>query len=137
MIIIPQISLMITILLIYIAVCSIPFVGKSGYILMAGYVDILGMAVCKSAKARGIRIILDGVFSHTGHISRYFNADGSFEDLGAAQSKDSPYFNWYRFEDWPKKYQCWWGDESLPNVEEENPDYREYILGKNGVVRQW
>ncbi len=93
--------------------------------------------LCKSAKARGIRIILDGVFSHTGHISRYFNADGSFNDLGAAQSKDSPYFSWYRFEDWPKKYQCWWGDESLPNVEEENPDYREYILGKDGIVRQW
>ena len=32
--------------------------------------------LCREAHARGIRVILDGVFNHTGSNSRYFNADG-------------------------------------------------------------
>ena len=94
-------------------------------------------ALCQAARAQGIRIILDGVFSHTGNISRYFNADGRFADTGAAQSQESPYYAWYSFHDWPGKYECWWGDESLPNVREEEPSYRQYILGENGIVRRW
>ena len=93
--------------------------------------------LCAEAKKREIRIILDGVFSHTGNYSRYFNADGRFPDLGAVQSKDSPYYSWYRFEEWPRKYECWWGDASLPNVEETDPGYRVYMLGENGIVRRW
>ena len=93
--------------------------------------------LCEEAGKREIRIILDGVFSHTGNLSRYFNADGRFPDLGAAQSMDSPYASWYQFEQWPCKYKCWWGDESLPDVEETDPGYREYMLGENGIVRRW
>ena len=47
-------------------------------------------ALCREAHARGMRVLLDGVFNHTGSASRYFNADGFYPDLGAAQSKDSP-----------------------------------------------
>ncbi len=94
-------------------------------------------ALCRAANARGMRVILDGVFSHTGNISRYFNADGRFPDRGAAQGEDSPYFEWYSFTHFPDRYECWWGDRSLPNVREETPSYRQYILGENGIVRRW
>ena len=53
--------------------------------------------LCREAKQRGIRVILDGVFNHTGSQSRYFNADGFYPGVGAAQSTNSPYFNWFSF----------------------------------------
>lgn len=93
--------------------------------------------LCERAKEMGIKIIIDGVFSHTGADSIYFNKYGHYDSLGAAQSKDSPYFNWYSFWDYPEKYECWWGFENLPNVNENHPDYTEYITGKNGVIDFW
>ncbi|HPE15316.1 MAG TPA: glycoside hydrolase family 13 protein [Oscillospiraceae bacterium] len=94
--------------------------------------------LCEAAHARGMRVLLDGVFNHTGAISRYFNADGRYGDLGAAQSKDSPYFDWYRFSDWPRVYDAWWGIRSLPAVREESESYRRYIFGgKDAIVRRW
>nr|WP_162990681.1 glycoside hydrolase family 13 protein [Maliibacterium massiliense] len=93
--------------------------------------------LCEKARAHGISILLDGVFSHTGAISRYFNADGRFDEVGAAQSPDSPYAQWYTFIDWPERYECWWGDTSLPNTREDSMSYMDYMLGKNGIVRKW
>ena len=90
------------------------------------------------AKDRGIHIILDGVFSHTGAYSIYFNKDGSYPGIGAYQSKDSPYYSWYKFEDYPDKYESWWGIETMPNVDEMEPSYREFIYaGENSVIRYW
>ncbi|MBQ3084441.1 MAG: glycoside hydrolase family 13 protein [Clostridia bacterium] len=94
-------------------------------------------ALCAAAKEQGIRIVLDGVFSHTGANSRYFNKDGLYPDVGAYQSKESPYYHWYRFTDFPKKYESWWGFETLPCVEELAPDFMEYINGEQGIARQW
>ncbi len=95
-------------------------------------------ALLSAAKERGIRVILDGVFNHTGDDSRYFNKYGRYkEELGAHQSPDSPYFSWYRFRDFPDSYESWWGIDTLPAVNEANPAYREFILGENGVVRSW
>ena len=51
--------------------------------------------LCREAGCRGIRVMLDGVFNHTGSNSRYFNAQGFYPELGAAQSRESQYFNWY------------------------------------------
>ncbi len=94
--------------------------------------------LCAEAKRLGIRIILDGVFNHTGSDSKYFNKNGTYDGLGAFESKDSPYYNWYRFFEFPEKYESWWGMETLPQVEENNEDYREYILsGKNAIVKRW
>lgn len=91
-----------------------------------------------AGKKLGIRIMLDGVFSHTGADSVYFNRYNSYPSLGAYQSKDSPYFPWFVFFDYPKNYRSWWGFESLPEVEETNPDWQEFIItGKNSVVRNW
>jgi cyclomaltodextrinase len=94
--------------------------------------------LCRQAEKRGIRIILDGVFSHTGSDSRYFNRDGHYPDIGAWQSKDSPYAPWYRFENEERtQYDCWWGFTTLPNVNEEDPTFEQFICGKNGVLDYW
>jgi 4-alpha-glucanotransferase len=95
-------------------------------------------ALCGAARSRGIRVILDGVFNHTGSQSRYFNADGFYPDPGAAQSKDSPYYPWYTFSHWPDRYDAWWGIRTLPAVNESAPDYRAFIAGaEDSVVRRW
>lgn len=86
------------------------------------------------AGKRNMGIILDGVFSHTGSDSRYFNSRGTFDEVGAAQSEDSPYYNWYSFEHFPDRYRCWWGFETLPEVNENEPSYMDYIMK---VVRKW
>lgn len=93
--------------------------------------------LCTACETRGIRVILDGVFNHTGADSRYFNRYGHYPELGAWQSKESPYFGWYRFTGWPNEYACWWNFPNLPNVEEENPDYVRFITGENGVLARW
>ena len=94
-------------------------------------------ALLKAAKEKGIRIILDGVFNHTGDDSRYFNKYGKFDTVGAYQSKDSPYYTWYDFENYPDRYRCWWGIDILPSVNTRHPDYREFICGKEGVIRHY
>ena len=94
--------------------------------------------LCREAHDRGIRIILDGVFNHTGSNSRYFNADGFYPEPGAAQSTDSPYFPWYSFHPWPTEYDAWWGIHTLPAVNEDAPDYRRFIISdEDSVVRRW
>ena len=70
--------------------------------------------LCKVAKEKyGISIILDGVFSHTGCDSRYFNMYSHYDDIGAYNSKESPYFSWYKFINWPDEYHSWWGIKLL------------------------
>ena len=94
--------------------------------------------LCAQAKEMGIRVILDGVFSHTGDDSIYFNRFGNYPQPGAYGSAPSPYDDWYRFgEAYPAGYECWWGVDSLPDVEELNPGYQELICGEDGVIRKW
>ena len=93
---------------------------------------------CKEAESRGISVILDGVFSHTGADSLYFDKYGNYGGHGAYTDKNSPYADWYRFTpEGPQEYECWWGVTDLPNVEELAPSYRSFICGENGVVRHW
>ena len=94
-------------------------------------------ALCTAAKARGIRILLDGVFSHTGSDSIYFNREGRYGDGGAYRSQQSPYYPWYSFRRWPDDYECWWNFITLPNVREGNPAYDAYINGESGIIRRW
>ena len=94
--------------------------------------------LCRQAHERGMRVILDGVFNHTGSNSRYFNAEGWYPEAGAAQSRDSRWFDWYSFHPWPSDYDAWWGVRTLPAVNEEHPDYRSFIFaGADSVVRRW
>ena len=92
--------------------------------------------LCVEADKRGIGIILDGVFNHTGRDSRYFNAYGNYPDLGASQSVESEYRDWYNFAE-DGTYGSWWGILDLPDMNEKNPTYQEFVYGMRGVVRTW
>ncbi len=94
-------------------------------------------SLCKNAKDYGIYIILDGVFSHTGDDSLYFNRCGRYGSGGAYNDENSPYRCWYKFGENRDEYASWWGIKTLPEVEENNPDFTEFITGKNGVIRHW
>ena len=91
-----------------------------------------------TAKAKGINIIIDGVFSHTGSNSIYFNRNGQYNSVGAYQSKDSPYFDWYSFRNYPNDYESWWNFSTLPNVREITPSYMDFIIRDNdSVLHHW
>lgn len=93
--------------------------------------------LCAKAKDRGIHIINDGVFSHTGSDSIYFNRSGRYGNGGAYRDKNSPYYSWYKFNEWPDNYHSWWGFDTLPEVIETSPAFNEYINGRDGIVRKW
>lgn len=105
--------------------------------------DILGneddfKSLCQSAEKLGIRIILDGVFNHTGSNSKYFNKNGEYDTVGAYQSESSPYYDWYSFGKNHDEYDCWWGMKTLPHTNEESKSFREYILsGENSIIKKW
>ena len=84
-------------------------------------------ALCAAAAKEGIRIILDGVFSHTGSDSVYFNREGRYGPGGAYRDRNSPY----------RGYRCWWGFETLPEVQEDSPSYIDFVCGKGGVIDTW
>lgn len=93
--------------------------------------------LCRDAKRHDISIVLDGVFSHTGDDSVYFNRYKRYGEGGAYNSRDSKYHNWFNFKNWPDDYEAWWGVPSLPEVNEENESFAEFITGKNGVLEHW
>ncbi len=96
------------------------------------------VALCQDARRAGMRVLLDGVFSHVGSDSRYFNRFGTYDSVGAYQSPDSPYYSWFTFQHYPDAYDCWWGFDTLPNVREQEPAYVDYILtGKDAIVPGW
>ncbi len=94
-------------------------------------------ALCQSAARRGIRVILDGVFSHTGSDSLYFNRAGHYGDGGAYRDPESPYRSWYHFANWPDTYDCWWNFITLPNTNETDPGFLDFICGDGGVLARW
>ncbi len=95
------------------------------------------VSLCNEAHKKGIRIILDGVFSHTGSNSIYFDAEHIFGN-GAVSNEASPYREWYNFEHYPDKYDAWWGIETLPAVNELNDGYLDYIIqGSDSVIAHW
>lgn len=94
--------------------------------------------LCQQAHELGMRVILDGVFSHTGSNSLYFNREGNFDSCGAYQSQQSPYASWYTFYQWPDNYHAWWGFDTLPTVNKMDPSFLEYVItGEDSVVAHW
>ncbi len=93
--------------------------------------------LCEKAHGLGMKIILDGVFDHTGDDSVYFNKYGKYESPGAYNDPGSPYRGWYRFRRYPDDYECWWGVKCLPQLDTRNEDVLEFFTGKDGVIRRY
>ncbi len=89
------------------------------------------------AHKRGIRVILDGVFNHTGDDSVYFNRKGTYPGEGAYQSRRSPYADWFHFKKFPTDYESWWGIEIMPRLQHANPKCRRYFTGEEGIGAKW
>ena len=95
-------------------------------------------AMCKAAHERGIKVILDGVYSHTGSNSLYFDKAGAFGGSGAYNSKNSPYYSWFTFKEYPDTYISWWDFDTLPTVNKMDPSFVEYVVtGEDSVLAHW
>lgn len=104
---------------------------------MYGDEEILKELIEKAAD-KDISIILDGVFSHTGADSIYFNKFNNYESEGAYQSPESPYRSWYNFDNSKEGYESWWGVKDLPNVNELDESYMDYIIrDEDSVLNKW
>lgn len=93
--------------------------------------------LCEKAHEKGIRVILDGVFNHTGDDSIYFNKNNRYETVGASNSKESEYFDWYTFYQYPHNYHSWWGFCTLPTIKKNSFSFLNYICGEGGVIDHW
>ena len=93
-------------------------------------------SLCKTADKYSIKVILDGVFSHTGSDSIYFNRENRYESKGAYNNPDSPYKDWFTFKN-DGTYKSWWGIDTLPETNEDTESFINFIAGKNGVAEKW
>ena len=94
--------------------------------------------LCKNAAEFGMKVILDGVFSHTGSDSIYFNREGRYGDCtGAWRSENSPYRTWFDIDE-NGRYSSWWGIDTLPQVNELDKAYQDFIINANdSVIAHW
>ncbi|MFI3164185.1 MAG: glycoside hydrolase family 13 protein [Bacillota bacterium] len=95
-------------------------------------------AFIAKCEENGISIIMDHVFNHVGENSIYFNKSGKYgAKNGAYRNRKSEYFDWFTFKKYPTEYNCWWGIELLPEVNEKSPSYIDHICGENGVIAKY
>ena len=106
--------------------------------------DILFASLCQQLHARGMRIILDGVFNHCGSFNKWMDSEGIYLGKagfqpGAYQSPHSPYRSYFHFNDagngrFPA-YEGWWGFATLPKLNyEDSPELREEIFS---IAEKW
>ena len=91
--------------------------------------------LCDEAHKRDMKIVLDAVFNHTGNDSKYFNEYGTFDNIGAFQSKDSPFYKFYRKNN--DNFDYWWGMTNLPVCNGYSKEWQEYILSEGGIIDKW
>ena len=102
-----------------------------------GNIDIF-VQLISELKKRDMYLILDGVFNHSGSDSKYFNKEGNYESLGAYQSKDSKYYSWYNFIEYPDNYECWKDIDTLPEYNQENEEVLDYFFyNEDSIVKRW
>ena len=90
-------------------------------------------ALVDKANELGIKIILDGVFNHTGDNSRYFDRYGEYGNSGAYTLPDSKYHDWYKFGKDRDDFESWWGIKILPRLDHANESCRRFFTDKDGV----
>ncbi len=103
--------------------------------------DTFGLLLAE-AEARGMVVVLDGVFNHASSDSVYFDRYGRHPTLGACESPVSPYRDWFRLFDVTPgsgpcvgsdgspngaNYQSWWGYDTLPLLNSEHAEVRQYF----------
>lgn len=100
-------------------------------------------ALLAAASDRGMHVILDGVFNHTSSDSPFFDRAKRYVEVGACESADSPYADWYTLSAGPpakcfdgQTYTDWFGFDTLPALAETAGVY-ELVNGGDGVVRHW
>ena len=93
-------------------------------------------SLCAEAHKNGMKIIIDAAFNHTGNDSKYFNEYGNYPTVGAFQSKDSPYYEWYRKNE-KGEFDYWWGFKNLPVCDGTNAKWQNFIYGEKGIIDKW
>lgn len=92
----------------------------------------------EEAAKRGIKIINDITPDHSGDDSLYFDVKGAYSTVGAHESQESPFFDWYTFTEWPDKWQGWAGFSAMPIINVLNPKVQEFFLtGEKNVMKYW
>ena len=96
-------------------------------------------SLCDKAHEKGMKVVLDAVFNHTGNDSKYFNEYGTFDTIGAYQSKDSKYYNFYKkyYENNQTYFGYWWGMPNLPVCDGKSKEWQQYIYGEHGIIDKW
>ncbi|WP_428772635.1 maltodextrin glucosidase [Vibrio sp.] len=94
--------------------------------------------LCSNIHQRQMKIILDAVFNHTSTEHPWFNLQGLHPQVGAYQSADSPYRDYYFFSGDSQQYIGWKGITSLPVLNFDNPQVRDCIYqGEDAVIKHW
>lgn len=95
--------------------------------------------LCDIAHKKGMKVILDAVFNHTGNDSKYFNEFGTYDTVGAYQSESSEYNDFYKkhWNNGRMEFAYWWGMKNLPECDGNSPKWKNYILGDGGVIDYW
>ena len=96
-------------------------------------------SLCDKAHELGMKIILDFVFNHTGNDSKYFNEFGTFDTIGAFQSKESPYYDFYRVNnrDGKETFNYWWGFKNEVVCDGNSKKWQDYIYGEDGIIAKY
>ena len=106
----------------------------------------------KHAEARGMRIVLDGVFNHMSSDSPFFDRYHHYDTVGACESLTSPWRDWFTFRDVPAgtgecvgsagdrsaSYDGWFGFDSIPVLNKSNPQVQQYFLtAPDSISKRW
>lgn len=92
--------------------------------------------LCTEAHKRKMRVIVDGVYNHTGNRSKYYDQYDEFGEGEYNHPDTSPYKDFFQ-KNWhngKKYYNYWWDIETMPKFDTINEDYRKYITGKGGII---